>query len=134
MQIECTWNASTAGSGSLSAYEMRYTVDNGAHYTTISTNIGTNLKKYSYTPQAIDGQNVITQIRAKNSYGKYSSWVNFPTLTIYTDGMCVGKYNNTMKHLRAYAKVNGSMKKINYIKVKIGGKFYNIDQYTPPAS
>lgn len=133
-KITCTWSASTTASGSLSAYEMRYTVNNGSSYTTVSTGIGATVKTYSFTPQAIDGQQVIVQIRAKNSYNKYSSWVNFPAITIYTDGMSVGKVNSTMKHLRAYAKVNGSMVKINYIKVKVGGVIYNIDQYTPPAS
>ena len=133
-KITCTWSTSTTASGSLSAYEMRYTVNNGSSYTTVSTGIGATVKTYSFTPQAIDGQQVIVQIRAKNSYNKYSSWVNFPTITIYTDGMCVGKINSNMKHLRAYAKVNGSMKKINYIKVKVGGVIYNIDQYTPPRS
>lgn len=133
-KITCTWSASTTASGSLSAYEMRYTVNNGSSYTTVSTGIGATVKTYSFTPQAIDGQQVIVQIRAKNSYNKYSSWVNFPAITIYTDGMSVGKINSTMKHLRAYAKVNGSMVKINYIKVKVGGVIYNIDQYTPPTS
>lgn len=133
-KITCTWSASTTASGSLSAYEMRYTVNNGSSYTTVSTRIGATVKTYSFTPQAIDGQQVIAQIRAKNSYNKYSSWVNFPAITIYTDGMSVGKVNSTMKHLRAYAKVNGSMVKINYIKVKVGGVIYNIDQYTPPTS
>ena len=133
-KITCTWSASTTASGSLSAYEMRYTVNNGSSYTTVSTGIGATVKTYSFTPQAIDGQQVIVQIRAKNSYNKYSSWVNFPAITIYTDGMSIGKVNSTMKHLRAYAKVNGSMVKINYIKVKVGGVIYNIDQYTPPAS
>lgn len=133
-KITCTWSASTTASGSLSAYEMRYTVNNGSSYTTVSTGIGATIKTYSFTPQAIDGQQVIVQIRAKNSYNKYSSWVNFPAITIYTDGMSVGKVNSTMKHLRAYAKVNGSMVKINYIKVKVGGVIYNIDQYTPPTS
>ncbi len=133
-KITCTWSASTTASGSLSAYEMRYTVNNGSSYTTVSTGIGATVKTYSFTPQAIDGQQVIVQIRAKNSYNKYSSWVNFPAITIYTDGMSVGKVNSTMKHLRAYAKVNGSMVKINYIKVKVGGVIYNIDQYTPPTS
>ena len=125
-KITCTWSASTTASGSLSAYEMRYTVNNGSSYTTVSTRIGATVKTYSFTPQAIDGQQVIVQIRAKNSYNKYSSWVSFPTITIYTDGMSVGKINSNMKHLRAYAKVNGSMKKINYIKVKVGGVIYNI--------
>lgn len=133
-KITCTWSASTTASGSLSAYEMRYTVNNGSSYTTVSTGIGATAKTYSFTPQAIDGQQVIVQIRAKNSYNKYSSWVNFPAITIYTDGMSVGKVNSTMKHLRAYAKVNGSMVKINYIKVKVGGVIYNIDQYTPPTT
>lgn len=133
-KITCTWSASTTASGSLSAYEMRYTVNNGSSYTTVSTRIGATVKTYSFTPQAIDGQQVIVQIRAKNSYNKYSSWVNFSAITIYTDGMSVGKVNSTMKHLRAYAKVNGSMVKINYIKVKVGGVIYNIDQYTPPTS
>lgn len=133
-KITCTWSASTTASGSLSAYEMRYTVNNGSSYTTVSTGIGATVKTYSFTPQAIDGQQVIVQIRAKNSYNKYSSWVNFPAITIYTDGMSVGKVNSTMKHLRAYAKVNGSMVKINYIKAKVGGVIYNIDQYTPPTS
>lgn len=133
-KITCTWSASTTASGSLLAYEMRYTVNNGSSYTTVSTGIGATVKTYSFTPQAIDGQQVIVQIRAKNSYNKYSSWVNFPAITIYTDGMSVGKVNSTMKHLRAYAKVNGSMVKINYIKVKVGGVIYNIDQYTPPTS
>lgn len=133
-KITCTWSTSTTASGSLSAYEMRYTVNNGSSYTTVSTGIGATVKTYSFTPQAIDGQQVIVQIRAKNSYNKYSSWVNFPTITIYTDGMCVGKVNSSLKHLRAYAKVNGSMVKINYIKVKVGGVVYNIDQYTPPTT
>ena len=48
--------------------------------------------------------------------------------------MSVGKINSSMKHLRAYVKVNGSIKKINYIKVKVGGVIYNIDQYTPPTT
>ncbi len=133
-RITCTWGASTAGSGSLSSYELRYTVNNGVSYTTVATNIGTSTRTYSFTPQAIDGQQVIVQVRAKNSYGKYSSWGNFPAITIYTDGMSVGKVNSTIKHLRAYVKVGGQMKKINYIKVKAGGLIYNIDQYTPPSN
>ena len=49
--------------------------------------------------------------------------------------MSVGKINNVLKHLRAYVKVDGSMQKIKYIKVKQGGVIYNIDQqYTPPTS
>jgi phage terminase large subunit-like protein len=132
--VTCTWSASTTASGSLSAYELRYTVNNGSSYTTISSNIGTSTRTYSFTPQAIDEQQVIVQVRARNSYNKYSSWVSFPTITIYTDGMSVGKVNNSMKHLRAYVKVGGSMHKVNYIKVKIGGVVYNIDQYTPPSS
>lgn len=134
-QVTCTWGTSTANSGSLSAYELRYTVNGGSSYITLSSNIGTGTRSYSFVPQAIDGQQVIVQIRARNSYGKYSGWANFPTITVYTDGMSVGKINNTIKHLRAYVKVDGSMKKINYIKVKIGGLVYNIDQqYTPPQS
>ena len=132
--ITCTWGASTAGSGSLSGYEIRYTADNGSSYTTVSTNIGVNTRTYSFTPQARDGQQVIVQVRAKNSYGKYSSWGNFPAITIYTDGMSVGKVNSTIKHLRAYVKVAGQMKKINYIKVKVGGVMRNIDQYPPPLN
>lgn len=132
--VTCTWSASTTASGSLSAYELRYTADNGATYTTVSSNIGSNTRSYTFAPQAIDGQQVIVQVRARNSYNKYSSWVNFPAITIYTDGMSVGKINNSLKHLRAYAKINGSMVKINYIKVKVGGVIYNIDQYTPPST
>ena len=134
-QVTCTWGASTAGSGSLSAYELRYTVNGGLSYTTLSSNIGTGTRSYSFTPQAIDGQQVIVQVRARNSYGKYSSWESFPAITVYTDGMSVGKINSTIKHLRAYVKVDDSMKKINFIKVKNGGLIYNIDQqYTPPQS
>lgn len=130
--ITCTWSKSTTASGILSAYEIRY--NNGSSYTTVSTNIGINKISYSFTPQVIDGQKITVEIRAKNSYGKYSSWGSYPAITIYTDGMSTGRVNGSMKHLRAYAKVNGSMKKINYIKVKVGGKVYNIDQYTPPTS
>lgn len=133
-KVTCTWSASTAASGSLSAYELRYTVDGGVTYTTLSTTIGTGTFSYSFTPQAIDGQQVIVQVRAKNSYNKYSSWGNFPTITVYTDGQSVGKINNSVKHLRAYVKAGGSMHKVNYIKVKVGGVVYNIDQYTPPKS
>lgn len=133
-KVTCSWSKSTANSGSLSAYEMRYTVDNGGTWTTVSTSIANTATSYAFTPQAIDGQQVIVQIRARNSYNKYSDWVAFPTITIYTDGMSVGRINNSLKHLRAYVKVNGEMKKINYIKVKIGGVVYNIDQYTPPNS
>lgn len=132
--VTCTWSTSTTASGSLSAYELRYTVNNGSSYTTLSTNVGSGTKSYSFTPQAIDGQQVIVQIRAKNSYNKYSDWGSFPAITIYTDGMSVGKVNSNMQHLRAYVKVNGEMKKVNYIKVKMGGVVYNIDQYTPPNS
>ena len=132
--VTCTWSTSTTASGSLSAYELRYTVNGGASYTTLSTNIGSGTRTYSFTPQAIDGQQVLVQIRARNSYNKYSSWGNFPTITVYTDGMSVGKINGSIKHLRAYVKVGGSMRKINYIKVKRGGVIYNIDQYTPPSS
>lgn len=133
-RITCTWSSSTAKSGSLSGYEIRYTVNNGTSYTTVSNNISTSTSSYSFTPQAIDGQQVIVQIRAKNSYNKYSNWGSFPTITVYTDGMSVGKVNDSFKHLRAYAKVNGSMKTINSIKVKVGGVIYNIDQYTPPTT
>ena len=132
INITYTWSNPTSNSGSLSAYEMRYTVNNGGTWTTVSTGISSSSTSYNFTPQAIDGQQIIVQIRAKNSYNKYSDWVSFPTTTIYTDGMSVGRVNNSMKHLRAYAKVNGEMKKINYIKVKVGGVIYNIDQYTPP--
>ena len=95
--ITCTWSKSTTASGSLSAYEMRYTVDNGVSYTTVSTGIGANYSKYSFTPQAIDGQQVIVQIRARNSYNKYSSWGNFPTITVYTDGMSVAKISDCLQ-------------------------------------
>lgn len=133
-QVKCSWQTSSANSGSLSGYELRYTTDNGASYKTISTSIGASIKEYSFTPQAIDGQQVIVSIRSKNSYNKYSAWSNFSTITIYTDGMSVGKVNNSLKHIRAYAKVSGADKKINYIKVKVGGVWYNIDQYTPPST
>lgn len=132
--ITCTWSKSTTQSGSLSGYELRYTVDGGVSYRILSTSLGVNTISYSFTPQAIDGQQVIVQIRAKNSYKVYSNWANFPAITIYTDGMSVGKVNNNIKHLRFYVKADGEMHKVNYIKVKAGGLIYNIDQYTPPLS
>ncbi len=85
-------------------------------------------------PTTIDGQTMVASIRAKNSYGKYSDWGTFPNVVVYADGMSVGKVNSNMKHLRAYVKVNGTMYKVKWIKVKMGGVIYNIDQYTPPNS
>ena len=129
--ITVNWSKPTPNSGTLSGYEIRYTVNNGQSYSSTVT-LSNSQTSYTFTPTAVDEQVVLVQIRAKNSYGKYSNWGDFPTTTLYTDGMSVGKVNNVIKHLRAYVKVNGEMKKINYIKVKNGGLIYNIDQYTPP--
>ena len=131
-QITVNWAAASAGSGSISSYELRYTVNGGSSYTTVSSNIGVNTRSYSFTPSVKEGQTLIVQIRSKNSYGKYSSYENYPSVSIYADGSSVAKIGGNMEHVRAYAKVSGSMKKIKSIKVKKNGTIYNIDQYTPP--
>lgn len=131
-QITANWAAASAGSGSISSYELRYTVNGGSSYTTVSSSIGSGTRSYSFTPSVKEGQTLIVQIRAKNSYGKYSSYASYTSISIYADGSSVAKISGSMKHVRAYAKVGGSMKKIKSIKVKKNGTIYNIDQYTPP--
>lgn len=131
-KVTVSWSESKPQSGTLSAYEIRYTTDGGSTYKTVSTNIGTTVRSYSFTPSVIDGQTLQVQICARNNYGKKSTYGNFTAITIYTDGLSVGKIGGSLKHLRAYVKVNGSMKKIKNIKVKKGGIIYSIDQYTPP--
>ena len=132
--ITVKWAASTPKSGTLSAYELRYTTDNGATYTTVTTSIGTSTTSYSFTPVVREGQTLKVQICARNSYGKKSSYGNFNAITIYADGKSVAKISGSMKHVRGYAKVSGTMKKKKKIVVKIDGKIYSIDQYLPPLS
>lgn len=132
-QITASWGASTPQSGSISKYELRYSVDGGSTFTVVSNSISASTRSYSFTPSVREGQTLLVQVRAVNSYSKASSWGNFTTISIYADGMSVGKIGGNMVHLRAYVKVNGSMKKIKFIKVKRNGLFYSIDQYNPPV-
>lgn len=131
-KVTVSWGESKPQSGTLSAYEIRYTTNGGSTYTVVSTNIGSTVRSYSFTPSVIDGQTLQVQICARNSYGKRSAYSDFTAITIYTDGLSVGKIGGSLKHLRAYVKVNGSIRKIKNIKVKMGGIIYSIDQYTPP--
>ena len=131
-KVTVSWSESTPQSGTLSAYEIRYTTNGGSTYTVVSTNIDSTVRSYSFTPSVIDGQTLQVQICARNSYGKRSEYGNFAEIVVYTDGLSIGKIGGSLKHLRGYVKVNGSIKKIKNIKVKMGGIIYNIDQYTPP--
>lgn len=132
--VTVQWSASTPRSGTISAYELRYTTDNGASYTTVSTSISASTRSYKFTPTVREGQTLKVQIRAKNSYNKKSGYGTFSSITIYADGMSVAKVNGNMKHVRGYVKVGGVMKKITSIKVKVNGKIYSIDQYLPPLN
>lgn len=132
--VTVRWSASTPKSGVISAYELRYTTNNGASYTTISTSIGASTTSYTFTPVVREGQVLKVQICAKNSYNKKSGYGTFSSITIYADGMSVAKVNGDMKHVRGYVKVGGVMKKITSIKVKVNGKIYSIDQYLPPLN
>ena len=127
--VTVSWAAPSAGSGSISNYTVRYTTNGGSTYTVATT---TTSRSYTFTPNVIDGQTLTVQVCATNSYGKTSSYGNFTSITIYTTGLSVGKLSGSMKHLRGYVKVGGSMKRITSIKVKRGGTIYSIDQYTPP--
>lgn len=132
--VTVRWSASTPKSGVISAYELRYTTNNGASYTTISTSIGASTTSYTFTPVVREGQVLKVQICARNSYNKKSGYGTFSSITIYADGMSVAKVNGGMKHVRGYVKVGGVMKKITSIKVKVNGKIYSIDQYLPPLN
>lgn len=132
--VTVRWSASTPKSGVISAYELRYTTNNGASYTTISTSIGASTTSYTFTPVVREGQVLKVQICARNSYNKKSGYGTFSSITIYADGMSVAKVNGDMKHVRGYVKVGGVMKKITSIKVKVNGKIYSIDQYLPPLN
>lgn len=48
--------------------------------------------------------------------------------------MSIAKIGGNIKHVRGYVKVNGAMKKIASIKVKVNGNIYSIDQYPPPLN
>lgn len=122
------WNAVTnAGSGSIVGYELRYSTDNWSTSTTVSSSIsGTT---YSFTPNVMKGQTLKMQLRAKNSYGAYSSWSNFPDTLVYVDGNFVAKVNNTTVNVMAYGKVGGTMRQISKIYVKINGVMRQIDLF-----
>ena len=132
--VTVQWSASTPRSGTISAYELRYTTDNGASYTTVSTSISVSTRSYKFTPTVREGQTLKVQIRAKNSYNKKSGYGTFNSITIYADGMSIAKVGGNIKHVRGYVKVNGAMKKIVSIKVKVNGNIYSIDQYPPPLN
>lgn len=132
--ITVKWSASTPKSGTISAYEIRYTTNNGASYTTVSTSISSSARSYTFTPTVREGQTLKIQICAKNSYNKKSGYGTFSSITIYADGMSIAKVNGNIEHVRGYVKINGVMKKINSIKVKVNGKIYSIDQYPPPLN
>lgn len=132
--ITVQWSASTPRSGTISAYELRYTTDNGASYTTVSTSISASTRSYKFTPTVREGQTLKVQICAKNSYNKKSGYGTFNSITIYADGMSIAKIGGNIKHVRGYVKVNGAMKKIASIKVKVNGNIYSIDQYPPPLN
>lgn len=130
--VTLTWEEALANSGEISKYELRYTKDNGKTYIVLSDNISASTLSYTFVPNAIDGQTIKAEICSVNSYGKKSSFESFNNISIYTDGLSVGKIGGNIKHLRAYVKVNGEMKQIIAIKVKRNGVIYNIDQFTPP--
>lgn len=130
--VTVSWGASSAGSGSISGYTIRYTTNGGSTYTVVTTT-NASTRSYTFTPSVIDGQTLIVQVRANNSYGKSSSYGSFTSIAIYTTGLSVGKISGSIKHLRGYVKVSNAMKKITSIKVKRGGTIYSIDQYTPPS-
>lgn len=132
--ITIKWSASKANSGTIAAYEVRYTTDDGITYKSVSTDIGASTYTYTFTPNVREGQILKVQVCAKNSYGKKSDYATFNAVTIYADGMSVGMINNNIKHLRAYVKVGGNMKKIKNIYVKINGRTYSIDQLPPPLN
>lgn len=133
-QITIKWSASKANSGVISAYEVRYTTDGGKTYKSVSTDIGASTYTYSFTPDVREGQTLQVQVCARNSYGKKSSYATFDGVTIYADGLSVGKINDVLKHLRVYVKVDGNVKKIKNIYVKMNGKIYSIDQLPPPLN
>lgn len=132
--ITVKWSASTPKSGTISAYEIRYTTNNGESYVTVSTSISPSTFSLTFTPviNVREGQTLKVQICARNSYNKKSGYGTFSPILIYADGMSVAKVNGAIKHVRGYVKVNGVMKKITSIKVKVNGNIYNIDQYLPP--
>ena len=132
--VTVKWNASTPNSGTISAYELRYTTDNGASYTSVSTSISSSTRSYTFTPIIREGQTLEVQIRAKNSYNKYSDYATFSPIVTYADGMSVAQLEGNIKHVRAYVKIDGEIKKIESIKVKSNGNVYNIDQYLPPLN
>lgn len=132
--ITVKWNASKANSGTISGYELRYTTDNGATYKTVSTSIGSSTLTYTFTPDVREGQTLKVQVCAKNSYNKKSSYSSFSDISIYADGLSVGKVSGNMKHLRVYVKTGGNIKKIKNIYIKVNGKMYTIDQLPPPLN
>ena len=132
--VTVKWNASTPNSGTISAYELRYTTDNGASYTSVSTSISASTRSYTFTPIIREGQTLEVQIRTRNSYDKYSSYATFSPIVAYADGMSVAQLDGNIKHVRAYVKIDGTMKKIKTIKVKSNGNVYSIDQYLPPLN
>lgn len=127
--VTIKWGASTTKSGVLSAYELRYTTDDGVTYKTVSTSIDINTFEYTFTPEVKENQTLKIQICARNSYNKKSSYATFPDIQIYADGKSVEVIGSEFKDVRAFVKIDGEMKKIDNIKVKVNGNFYNIDQY-----
>lgn len=132
--ITISWGASTPRSGTLKAYEVRYTGDGGAHYTVYSSSIPIDSRKLTFTPIVRKDQTLQVQVCAINSYNKKSSYATFTPISIYADGMSIGKIDNGMKHVRGYIKVNGQIKKVESIKVKVNGRIYSIDQYLSPLN
>ncbi len=133
-QITVKWSAAKANSGTISGYELRYTTDNGATYKTVSTSIGASTYAYTFTPDVREGQTLKVQVCAKNSYNKKSGYATFGAVSIYADGLSVGKVSGNIKHLRAYVKASNNMKKIKNIYIKVDGRMYSIDQLPPPLN
>lgn len=133
-EITVNWGASIPNSGVISSYEIRYTVNDGSSYTIVSEYIESNVRTYTFLPIVREGQILKIQIRAKNSYEKYSNYSNFNSVSVYADGMSVGKVTEDIKNIRGYIKINGEIKKVKNIKVKINGNIYNIDQFLPPLN
>lgn len=132
--VTLSWSSSTPKSGTLSAYEVRYTTDGGLTYTTVSTSIDVSTFTYSFTPLVREDEILQVQICAMNSYGKKSEYGNFTPIVIYADGKSVGKIDDNIRHIRGYVKVDGSMQKVKNIIVKANGIIYSIDQYLPPLN
>lgn len=131
--VTISWGASTTKSGTLSAYELRYTTNNGSSYTTVSTSLSTTNRTYTFTPNVRTDDILQIEICARNSYNKKSGYGKYAQITIYADGASIAQVSSTrLDDVRAYVKTGGAIHKIKYIKVKQNGVIYNIDQYAAP--